>query len=180
MRVPLAGGRPEQVLPPAKVAWPRCAVRGRCVLFEQDRDRWIISSLDPVRGKGERLCSLPFNTRGEDLSPDGNSVALVVEDARPANRIRIYSIRGALQNDIVVEGASDLSNLDWGGTGAGFFSTNRTPSGNQLLFIRLDGTSHVLWSQQGTPVAAIPSPDGTHLAIAGSTRQSNVWMLTDF
>jgi hypothetical protein len=72
------------------------------------------------------------------------------------------------------------ANLDWGGTGAGFFATDRTPSGTALLFIRLDGTSRVLWSQQGGPVAAIPSPDGTHLAISGWTRQSNFWMLTDF
>ena len=35
-----------------------------------------------------------------------------------------------------------------GGTGAGFFSTNLSPSGSELLFIRLDGTSHVLWSHQ--------------------------------
>jgi Tol biopolymer transport system component len=180
MRVPLAGGRPEEVLAATGVVWPRCAVRSRCVLFEQDRDRWIISSLDPVRGKGERLCSLPFNTRGEDLSPDGSAVALVLDDARPANRIRIYSMQGAPQNDIVVEGASDLANLDWGRTGAGFFSSNQTRHGPELLFIRLDGTSRVLWSQQETPVAAIPSPDGTHLAIAGWTRQSNAWMLTDF
>ena len=180
MRVPLAGGRPEQVLATSGVVWPRCAVRGRCVLFEQDRDRWIISSLDPIRGKGERLCSLPFNTRGEDLSPDGNAVALVVEDSGSMNRIRIYSLHGEPQKDVVVKDATALANLDWGGTGAGFFSTDRTSSGSHLLFIRLDGTSHVLWSHQGTPVAAIPSPDGTHLAIAGWTRQSNAWMLTDF
>jgi DNA-binding winged helix-turn-helix (wHTH) protein/Tol biopolymer transport system component len=180
MRVPLAGGRPEQVLAPTGVAWPRCAVRGRCVLFEQDKDRWIISSLDPVRGKGERLCSIPFNTRGQDLSPDGNAVALVVEDSRSMNRIRIYSLRGELQKDVVVENASALVNLDWGGTGAGFFSSNQTPDRSELLFIRPDGRSRVLWSQQGAPVAAIPSPDGTHLAIAGWTRQSNVWMLTGF
>jgi DNA-binding winged helix-turn-helix (wHTH) protein/Tol biopolymer transport system component len=180
MRVPLAGGRPEQVLAPTGVAWPRCAVRGRCVLFEQDKDRWIISSLDPVRGKGERLCSIPFNTRGEDLSPDGNAVALVVEDARSKNVIRIYSLRGEPQKDVVVENATALVNLDWGGTGAGLFSSNQTPGRSELLFIRPDGTSHVLWSQQGAPVFAVPSPDGTHLAIAGSTRQSNVWMLTDF
>jgi Tol biopolymer transport system component len=179
MRVPLAGGRPEQVLATTRVAWPRCAVRGRCVLFEQDKDRWIISSLDPVRGKGERLCSIPFNTRGEDLSPDGSAVAVVVDDARPMNRIRIYSLRGEPQKDVVVKNVTALHNLDWGGTGAGFFSTDQTPSGRALLFIRLDGTSHVLWSPQGIPVAAIPSPDGTQLAIAGWTRQSNVWMLTD-
>jgi DNA-binding winged helix-turn-helix (wHTH) protein/WD40 repeat protein len=180
MRVPLAGGRPEQVLTTTGVVWPRCAVRGRCVLFEKDGDRWIISSLDAVRGKGDRLCSIPFNTGGEDLSPDGNAVALVVEDSRPMNRIRIYSLRGEPQKDVVVENATALANLDWGGTGAGFFATNRTPGGSELLFIRPDGTSRVLWSQQGTPVAAIPSPDGTHLAIAGWTRQSNVWMLTGF
>jgi Tol biopolymer transport system component len=179
MRVPLAGGRPELVLATTRVAWPRCAVRGRCVVFEQDKDRWIISSLDPVRGKGERLCSIPFNTRGEDLSPDGSAVAVVVDDARSMNRIRIYSLRGEPLKDVVVKNATALVNLDWGGTGAGFFSTDQTPSGRALLFIRLDGTSHVLWSHQGTPVTAIPSPDGTHLAIAGFTRQSNVWMLTD-
>jgi hypothetical protein len=178
MRVPLAGGRSEQVLATTGVAWLRCAVRGRCVLFEQDKDRWIISSFDPVRGKGERLCSIPFNTRGEDLSPDGSAVAVVVDDARSMNRIRIYSLRGELQKDVVVENASALVNLDWGG--AGFFSTDQTPSARALLFIRLDGTSNVLWSHQGTPGFAIPSPDGTHLAIAGWTRQSNVWILSDF
>lgn len=180
MRVPLAGGRPEQVLATTGVVWPRCAVRGPCVLFEQDRDRWVVSSLDPVRGKGDRLGSLPFNTRGEDLSPDGKAVALVVEGAGSMNRIRIYSLRGEPQSDVVVKDATALANLDWSGTGAGFFSTNRTTRGSELLFIRLDGTSHVLWSQQGVPIAAIPSPDGTRLAIAGWTRQSNVWMLTDF
>ena len=180
MRVPLDGGRPEQVLTTTRVVWPRCALRGRCVLFEQDENRWIISTLDPVRGKGDRLCSIPFNTRGEDLSPDGNAVALVVDDARPMNRIRIYSLRGEPKEDVVVENVTALANLDWSSTGAGFFSTNVTPAGRELVFIRMDGTSHVLWTRPGTPVAAISSPDGTHLAIAGWTRQSNVWMLTDF
>ncbi len=180
MRVPLAGGRAEQVLPTNKVAWPRCSVRGRCVLFEPDGDRWVIYSLDPVRGKGERLCSMPISLRGEDLSPDGNNVALVVEDSRSMNRIRIYSLLGEPPKDVVVKNATALANLDWGGTGAGFFSTDLTPRGSALLFIRLDGTSHVLWSHQGTPVTAIPSPDGTHLAIAGWTLESNAWMLTDF
>ena len=81
MRVPLAGGRPQQVLATG-MAWPRCATRGPCVLFEQNADQWFISSLDPVRGRGMRLCSIPFNLRGEDLSPDGNAIALVVEDPR--------------------------------------------------------------------------------------------------
>ena len=181
MRVPLAGGRPEQVLVTTGVAWPRCAVRGRCVLFEQDKDRLIISSLDPVRGKGDRLCSVPLSNMGEDLSPDGNAVAFVVEDSRSRNRIRIYSLYGERLKDVVVKNATALVNLDWSGTGTGFFSSDRTPSGSELLFIRLDGTSHVLWSHhQGFPVVAIPSPDGSHLAIAGWTRQSNVWMLSDF
>ena len=149
------------------------------MLFERDKERWILSSFDPVRGKGERLTSIPLNEGGGDVSPDGNAVAFIVEGSRPANRIRIYSLRGEPQKEVVVENASALVNLDWGGTGAGFFSSNQTPGRSELLFIQLDGTPHVLWSQQGAPVAAIPSPDGTHLAIAGWTRQSNVWMLTD-
>ena len=181
MRVPLGGGRPEQVFATDGFAFPRCALRGRCVLFERDKERWIISSFDPVRGKGERLSSIPFNEGGGDVSPDGNAVAFLVEGSRPANRIRIYSLRGEPQKDVVVKNATALVYLDWAATGAGFFSSNRSPGNrSELLFIRLDGTSHVLWSQQGAPVAAIPSPDGTHLAIAGWTRQSNAWMLTGF
>jgi Tol biopolymer transport system component len=180
MRVPLAGGRPEQVLATAGLPGPRCSIRGRCVLFEEDRGGWIISSLDPVRGKGERLFMAPFDIRGGDLSPDGNALALVLEGSRPRNRIRIYSLGGEPQQDVVVENASTLVGLDWAATGTGLFSSNVTPSLSELLFIRLDGTSHVLWSQRGTPVWAVPSPDGAHLAIGALTRQSNIWMLTDF
>ena len=180
MRVPLAGGRPEEVLVSAQDAYARCPFRSRCVLFEQDGERWNISALDPVRGKGERLGSTPFNRRGQDLSPDGTAVALIVEGSDRLNRIRIYSLRGEPQKDVVVENASALAFLDWAATGAGFFSSNLMPERSELLFIRLDGTSHVLWSQQGGPIAAIPSRDGTHLAIAGWTRQANMWMLTDF
>jgi DNA-binding winged helix-turn-helix (wHTH) protein/Tol biopolymer transport system component len=179
MRVSLAGGRPEEVLAADGFVFPRCSVRGRCVLFEQREDRYAISSFDPVRGKGERLGSVPLYVKGEDLSPDGNSVAIVASAARPTNRIQIYSLQGELKKEVVVENASALENLDWGGTGAGFFSSNHTAGRSELLFIRLDGTSRVLWSQQGTSaVWAIPSPDGTHLAIAGYTRHSNVWLLT--
>jgi WD40-like Beta Propeller Repeat len=140
MRVPLAGGRPEPIATTPRVVWPRCAVRGRCVLFEQDHKQWVISALDPVRGRGERLCSVPFNTSGEDLSPDGNAVALVADDARPMNRIRIYSLHGELQKDVVVQNVTTLANLDWSGTGSGFFSTSVTPRRRELLFIRMDGT----------------------------------------
>jgi hypothetical protein len=151
------------------------------VLFEEHEDRYVISSLDPVRGKGERLGSVPSAVRGEDLSPDGNSVA-VLDAARPTNRIHIYSLQGELQKEIVVENAGVLGNLDWGGTGAGFFSSNHTAGRSELLFIRLDGTSRVLSSSQqgtsGVPAAAIPSPDGTRLAIEAYTRHTNVWLLT--
>ena len=181
MRVPLAGGRPEEVLATGAFAFPRCSVRGRCVLFEQHEDRYVISSFDPVRGKGERLGSVPLNVSGEDLSPDGDSVAFIVSAARPRNRIQIYSLQGALEKEVVVGNASSLGQLDWGSAGAGLFSSNHRAGRNELLFIRLDGTSRVLWSQEGTSevrVWAIPSPDGTHLAIAGYTLHSNVWLLT--
>jgi hypothetical protein len=96
------------------------------------------------------------------------------------NRIRIYSLDGAVQKTVVVQNVTALTNLDWSGTGQSFFSTSVTPRGRELLVIRMDGTSRVLWSPRGTPVSAIPSPDGTHLAIAGWTRQSNAWMMTNF
>ena len=178
MRVPLAGGSPEQLLATSTIGFPKCAIRGRCVVYEREGANWIISSLDPVGGRGERLCSIPFGIRGEDISPEGDAMAQVV-DGSP-NRIRIYSLRGEPVKDVVVDNVSALGNLDWSSTGAGFFSTNLAGGRPELVFIRMDGRSRVLWSPQGIPVAAIPSPDGTHLAISGWTRQSNVWMLTGF
>ena len=180
MRVPLAGGRPEQVLATTRVAWPRCAVRGRCVLFEQDKDRWIISSLDPVRGKGERLCSIPFNTQRRGPFPRrkrrGTRCRRRSSDEPHSDLLAAW--RAAERRRGGERHRSRKSRLGRH-RGRFFLHRDRTPSGRELLFIRLDGTSRVLWSQPGTPVAAIPSPDGTHLAIAGWTRQSNVWMLTD-
>ena len=184
MRVPLGGGRPEQVFATDGFAFPRCALRGRCVLFERDKDRWIISSLRPsARQRGAAV----FDTvkrGGRGRFTGRKRRGSLLEGSRPTNRIRIYSLHGEPHKEVVVKNATALVNLDWAATGAGFFSSNRSPGNrSELLFIRLDGTSHVLWSQQGTsgaPVAAIPSPDGTHLAIAGWTRQSNAWMLTGF
>jgi hypothetical protein len=82
----------------------------------------------------------------------------------------------------VVDNARELHGLDWARSGAGFISSNLlSPTHSELLFIQVDGTSHVSWTQQGGSVlGAVPSPDGTHLAIAGWTQQSIAWMLTNF
>ena len=181
MRVPLAGGRPEQVFATDGFAFPRCAVRGRCVLFEQHEDRWIISSLDPVRGKGERLCSIPFNRRGEDLSPDGNAVAVLSKPLVRRTAFGSIRLRGEPQKDVVVENArrSRKSRLGRHRSRLLLHQPTRQAAVNCCSFGWTAhpvccGRSRELRSSGGSD----PSPDGTHLAIAGWTRHSNVWMLT--
>jgi hypothetical protein len=54
-------------------------------------------------------------------------------------------------------------------------------AGNILLHVDMNGGSTELWRQPGSGrVWAIPSRDGKHLAIYGSTRDSNVWLLENF
>jgi Tol biopolymer transport system component len=175
MRVPLSGGLPEQVAIGSR-AMPRCAAGGQCVLLERHQAELVVSALDPVLGKGPELLRIPFSN-AEDLSPDASRFAVVIEDGGPRNRIRVVSLRGAPSVDIVVEKAVSLSNLDWSADGTALFALNVAGGERELLHIKMDGSSRVVDRNSRW---AVPSPDGRRLALAGVTRQSNVWLVRGF
>jgi hypothetical protein len=178
MRVPISGGVPQQVFAGAAGTHFNCSPQGRCVLLEQQGNQMVVSSLDAVRGKGGHLATIPFWDWGDALLPDGDHFALIV-DGVPRNRLRIVSFRGEPARDIIVGKAIALSGLHAAPDGSGFFSRNGTGPRTDLLFIRPDGTSHVLLGQQGSfrPRGAVASPDATHLAIEAMTAKIDVWML---
>lgn len=150
------------------------------MIESQDSDV-VISSIDPVAGKGAELARAPSNTGAINLLPDGEAFAYVPMDTGSRNHVRIVSFKGGPHKDIVVQRATSLASLDWLSSGEGFFSTDVTPEHSRVLFISPDGTSRVLWSPtQMTAEWVIPSPDGRHLAMLVSTRQSNAWMVTNF
>jgi serine/threonine protein kinase len=192
MRVPLSGGT-ATLLFTTPLGGVRCAPRGRCVIIERQgsvRDSQTspglgssvrVSALDPISGKGAELAKAPANDT-DSLLPDGDAYAFVSPDERGRrNRIRVIPFTGKPPWDIIVRKASSLQSLDWLATGLGVFSVAATSSNNEVLFITPDGSSRVVWSPAGlTPVWAIPSPNGKHLAILVAAQQQNAWMLTNF
>jgi hypothetical protein len=93
------------------------------------------------------------------------------------------SFEGKAAPDLVIWQASWLSSLDALASGSGFLSVDFGGAGaeRRLLFIRPDGTSHVLWSGGGLRVMwAIPSPDGKPIALNAQPMQRDVWLMTDF
>jgi len=183
MRIPLIGGRPELLVtyPPGTGGWCHCAFHGRCVLVERSRapdSPYVVFALDPIRGKQQELTRLPSPPPGEGLTPDGEHYAYIVpEESGLQNRIRILSFHGEPSHDIVVKNAVRLEALDSFPTG-GFLSAEVASPRRTLLFIAAEGNANVLWKPEQADVRfTIPSPDGKHLAITATTRQSNVWLI---
>ncbi len=166
---------------PCRTQWT-AARRGRCVVLETQGAEIIVSAVDPVRGKRAELGRVPASTTAAALVPDGEGLAFVAagENGRQ-NRIRVVSFSGKPPRDLIVHQANWLASLDGLANGSGYFSLDNTTTGHELLFIRPDGTSKVLWSPPGLVGGwAIPAPDGKHVAINAEITQSNIWMITDF
>ncbi|HMI52303.1 MAG TPA: hypothetical protein VK525_12380 [Candidatus Saccharimonadales bacterium] len=56
-----------------------------------------------------------------------------------------------------------------------------SPQGATLLRVNLDGKATPIWqNSQPLEIWGVPSPDGRHIAMFGTSAESNVWMIDDF
>ena len=191
MRAPIEGGMAQEIYASPEIAWPQCSIAKGCIVYENRGDTGVISSLDPISGKGAELATIPTSHHGYIL-PDGTEFAYIVHQDRPrverggdlvamSNHIRIISFIGKAPKDIIVQDANELENLDPLPDGSAWFSVNHTSERTELLHITRDGKSHVLWAPDRTLLdSAMSSRDGKHLAIHTSTTTRNVWMMTGF
>jgi hypothetical protein len=182
MRAPLTGGVSQPLFVVRQFTGCQCSPRGGCVVLDTEGAEMIVSAVDPVRGKGAELARVPASTMAAAILPDGDGLAFVApgENGR-RNRIRIIFFTGKPSRNVIVPQANWLASLDGLSNGLGFFSLDITANRHNLLFIRPDGTSEVLWSPAGLAGGwAIPAPDGKHVAINAEITQSNIWMITDF
>jgi len=181
LRAPIEGGLAEEVYTSDGDPWPQCSVSGGCIVYDQHGDKAVISALDPIRGKGSDLATLP-RSEAAYILPGGSEFAHIVWEEHPHTHIRITSFAGKPPKDVFVQGVSDLlDGLDPLPDGSGWLSVNLTNEQNQLVYITRDGKSHMLWAPDRTSVqAATPSRDGKHLAIMTDTPGGNVWMMSDF
>jgi serine/threonine protein kinase len=184
MRVPTAGGSPQPIIPGdgygVRCARPPATL---CALAESSAagTQLIFTTFDPLKGRGGEITRLdvtpdPYSTW--DLSPDGTRFAVL--EGLPG-RIHILSRSGQAARTIKVRGIERTKFLDWTADGKALLVSRPTRRGFELLFVDLQGNSHVLWEQRGSlGTSALPSPDGRHLAIRGWSVNSNLWMMENF
>jgi DNA-binding winged helix-turn-helix (wHTH) protein/Tol biopolymer transport system component len=179
MRMPVAGGLPEQVLelPAAANFEYRCPLKtGSCVLSEEQGRELLFYLLDPVRGKGSRLLGKTDRWAPRllswawDVSPDGSRLA-VVESAD-----KILTLADGAWHEIPIEARWAVEYIAWAADGEGFFAT---ATSLDLLHITTTGKVHVLIRNDRAQWLAepAPSPDGKYLGFQAQTFDFNAWMI---
>ena len=178
MRKPSSGGTAEIVADLPGIESISCAKVPVCIIEESGPESRVVSLLDPVKGKERELFRLQYNGSAS-LSPDGTRVAVLMPPA--PNRVGVLSLPGVTEREIAVPQAAPLESVAWAMDGSGFFVTDRSATSASAWYVPLNGQPRKLWEQKGSlRTWAVPSPDGKKLAIAGVSRQSNVWMLEGF
>ena len=184
MRVPLAGGTPQQITKSKWISNHQCsrAPANLCVYSVTTEDGLTFFKFDPFNGPGAPL----FQIKDElpqsynwSLSPDGTMLAVAkgkYGDEEP--RIRLVSLAGAADRWLTVHGWPGLASLDWAADGKSIWAATTGEKANALLRISLQGTVTPVWRPKNVGVSwAIPSRDGKYVALHVRSSTANVWML---
>jgi Tol biopolymer transport system component len=179
-RIPMGGGNPEQVLRTERyVSSIQCSAvaGGACILNERDGADQVVSLFDPVAGRRNVVTRIP-SYFGADISPDGTRIAYLVR-GEPPNRIRVLTLDGRLERELIASPARFLNSFNWDGQGRGFYCGD-TPGAVRSAFVHIDLDGHVreVFTQAGVhQMFGHASRDGKYLAVLGATHSANVWSL---
>ena len=137
LRVPINGGRPQQVLrasfydsPQSRTA-PGCAraPASLCAIAERSSDgrQVIFTAFDPLRGRDREITRVDVEPTGRgyvwDLSPDGTRIALLqffgeqLGQSPAGRQIRVISLDSQSSQEVVVKGWDNLQSVDWAADG---------------------------------------------------------------
>ncbi len=199
MRVPLAGGPPQEVLTSEGVVdAPRCArsPADLCAIAERSRDarQIVFTAFDPVKGRGRELTRFAIDPNDPDfvwnLSADGSRIAILKMLERPPTvntlsegPIHILPLDGGARLDLNVKGWKAFGQYaDWSADGKGLFVSSPTDAGDALLYVDMKGNASKVWehSPMKRATRGVPSPDGRYLALLGRNSTMNVWMIEGF
>jgi hypothetical protein len=154
-----------------------------CAIGQEKPKELEISVFDQAIGDPHEVATLQKQTADWPwgLSPDGESIAAFTFGATN-NRIRLLSLSGQPSRELMVKNRNGFTSLDWAADSKGLFiSSNPAGFGQSLLYVDLAGNAHQIWEvNHAWPSWAIPSRNGTYLAILATTTDSNVWMAENF
>jgi len=187
-RVLIKGGSPELLFPvePETTDY-RCTDKRANVCmygrFTTDQKAYIIQAFDLTSGKGKELLRIPIEPGANyhwGIAPDGSLLGILRDDWG-ANEIRLFSLRGAATRTITVKGYPNLQSFDWGLDANSMIVATSGPGGSTLLRVGLDGSVQPIWQQpQPLRLWGIPSPDGHHITMFGTSADANVWVMDNF
>ena len=184
MRMPLAGGAPQQIAAGPGLANQQCArAPGTLCLYGFLTNRKLtFISFDPLRGNGKPVYQIEDDVPqlyNWSLSPDGNMLALVrSKTGNDEPKVHLVSLKGDGDRLLTVQGWPGVSALDWAADSKSLWASSEANGENVLLNVDLEGHARVVWRPKKKVVFwAIPSRDGRYLALHVGTTSANAWML---
>jgi DNA-binding winged helix-turn-helix (wHTH) protein/Tol biopolymer transport system component len=184
MRVPLAGGTPQQVLKANWISNHQCAraPSSVCIYSVVGNGELTLFTFDPFQGKGSQVFQIKDDLPqlyNWSLAPDGTTLAIAKGkwgDEEP--RIHLVPVHGGVDRWLTISGWSGLASLDWAADSKGLWASSVGEEENALLHIDLQGHARPVWRPRKMSVGwAIPSRDGRHLALLVGSGSANVWMV---
>ena len=190
-RVPISGSILQLLFPVDGLTqyWCTNKTANFCVLGRPDpgKNELAISSFDPLSGDQKDLLRIPLEP-GTDarvgldyawqISPDGAWIAIA---KRHGKVIRLMPLGTDQARIITLNGYSDLIDLNWASDSRSLFVSSLEPAGPTLLHVDLDGNAEPIWRQpQTTSFWGFSSPDARHLAISSESRETSIWMISNF
>jgi len=189
LRVPIEGGAPETLMKVVELQssfWCARTPSTLCVMTDlsDDNRTLTLSKFDPQKGREQMMARFNFdspldprvNNFSWSLSPDGTRFAIMEGARKP---IRVYTVRGEPLLTVMPNRNLDVANLIWAADGKGFYGSNRAKDMVEIVWIDLQGNTHVVWKSPER-CFGVPSPDGRSLAIYDWKQSSNMWKMKYF
>jgi eukaryotic-like serine/threonine-protein kinase len=184
-RVGMGGGAAE-LIPDAQVFDDiNCTgpIANLCVYSSSvDGQELVLTAFDPVAGKGKEVMRIPTKPGHYfhwALSPDGSEVAFL-EERTGEDQIQFIPVRSGKTRTIEVglKGHFVLTSLGWAADTKSLFVGTEDNNGSSLLHVDPKGNTQLIWHQtHRAPTCGVPSPDGRHLAIGGTSFNTNAWLI---
>ena len=187
-RVPIEGGAPQLLFPvESETNDYRCSSQraNLCVYGRSaaDQKTYIIQAFDLNTGKGKELLHIPIEPGGGyhwGLSPDGSQIG-ISRDEWGTNQIRFFQLHGGATRTITVKGYANIQSFDWGPDLKSVLVGTFGPGGSVLVRVGLEGSTQAIWQEpQPLRTWGIPSPDGSHITMFGTSEDANVWIIENF